>query len=275
MLPASRPANSALKAIRCGRGLGDSIYLQSVARHLVETRGIRLEVRSDYPDVFRPLGNSVVVTPFSREGIQIMAHYSMRKNLQGTTQFQDCCGAAGITEPVKFFLDWPRGSGPYVDKVLAPGRPVVCVQLPRYPMGREDGYGLDLLPDCKAIQRLIDGLQGKATLVQIGAGQQLFRFKGIDIDLANQTTVAEMLDVASVATGFLGYCSFILPLAESLDKPVMLVWSRKGLKSGNPFISSVTPAKLLHKETSMTVLDNATDEQQALALEKLKKAIGL
>lgn len=250
-----------MKSIRCGRGLGDSIYLQSVVRHLVRTRKMRLRVMSDWPDVFLPLGDAVEVAPFSRQGVSITAHYSMRKSQKGTTQFEDCCRAAGIVEPVEMKLDWPAPSGRLVDEVRAPGKPIVCVQMARNPMGRTDGFGRELLPDCNAIQRVIDALRAVATIVQIGAGTPLFRFSGVDVDLGNRTTVRELIDVAAIADGFLGYCSFLLPLAESLDKPALLVWSSKGLKSGNPWVAQVTPGKLLHKRTSTWIRDDAGHEQ--------------
>lgn len=260
-----------MKSIRCGRGLGDSLYLQSVVRHLVRRDGVRLQVLSDWPDVFSPLGDSVEVVPFRREKVGIVAHYVMRKHVEGTTQFEDCCHAAGIREKVELRLDWPAACGALVERLQAHGKPIVCVQLPRAPMNRDDGFGMELLPDCLAIQRLIDELQGVATVVQIGAGEPLYPLRGITEDLANRTSVRELIDVASVAAGFIGYCSFLLPLAESLDKPALLVWSRRGLESGTPFIRAITPRKLLHKHTSMWLMDDARSERVKDTLDEFRR----
>lgn len=262
-----------MKSIRCGRGLGDSIYLQSVVRHLA--RAEQIEVCSDWPDVFLPLGDRVKVVPFRRSLVTISAHYVARKTVEGTTQFQDCCIAAGISEPVELRLDWPRPAGGLVDRIRQRGRPVVCVQMPRHPMGRTDGYGMELLPDCAMIQRMIDELAGHVTLVQIGAGEPLFPFKGIDIDLANRTTVRDLIDVVATSSGVLGYCSFALPLAESLGKPAVFVWSSRGLASATPFISQVTPRKLLHKPTSMWIMDDARRQRVADTLDEFQRLIGV
>ena len=81
----------------------------------------------------------------------------------------------------------------------------------------------------------IDALKGMAFLIQIGSGEPLFRFTGIDLDLTDQTSVCDVLDLASVADALLGYCSFFVPLAESFRKPALLVWSRAGLKSPQEF----------------------------------------
>lgn len=244
-----------MKSIRGGMGLGDALYVQAVARHIVK-RGERLKVHTAWPDVFRPLGSMVETAPFTRAGIQYLAHYSLRKGVVGTTQFQDCCIQAGIRDPVELKLDWQRTSDALTGRLLSYGKPIVCVQLPRAPMGRTDGFGKELLPDCRVIQRAIDALKGRALLVQIGSGKPVFEFSGIDVDLSNRTTVCELLDVATVAHGFLGYVSFLVPLAESLDKPALLVWSRKGTKASHEYVRRITPQKVLHKPTSRHVFDD-------------------
>lgn len=234
-------------------GLGDSLYLQSVARHLVK-RGEQLEVCSEWPDVFKPLG--VKVSPFSRMNIQILAHYSMRKGHLGTTQFEDCCLQAGIREPVELKLDWQPKNFTLIAQLRKSWKQILVVQLPRAPMGRTDGFGRELLPDCRVIQSAIDRLKDRAFVVQVGHGDPLYRFKGIDLDLANQTSVSDLLDVAYAADGFLGYCSFLVPLAESFSKPAVLVWSRKGLVSRQPFISRIRPEKVLHRKSSRWLVDD-------------------
>ena len=245
-----------MKTIRGGKGLGDALYVQAVARHLVK-QGQEIRAATSYPDVFRPLGIECI--PFTRQGIQILAHYSLRKG-QPTGQFEDCCIQAGIQEPVELKLDWQVQDRALTDRLLSHGKPVVMVQLPRSPMGRIDGFGAELLPDCRQIQRAIDRLQGKALLVQVGAGRPLFRFSGIDVDLANETTVSQLLDVALVSFGAIGYVSFILPLCESLDKRVLLVWSRKGLKSQTRYVRQITPAKVIHRNDLATVVTDAIDD---------------
>jgi hypothetical protein len=249
------------KTIRSGMGLGDSLYLQSVCRYFVKKKRQRLKVASAWPDVFRPLGDMVDVIPFTRAGIDILAHYSMRKSIKETTQFQDCCFQAGIHDPVELKLDWTVTSTRLIDELKAYGKPIVLVQLPRNPMGRVDGFGKELMPDCTVIQRIIDSLKDRALIVQVGAGQPLFEFTGIDVDLSNKTSVCDLLDIASAADGFLGYCSFMVPLAESFGKPALFVWSSRGLRVVEPFIARITPAKILHARTSQFVIDDWDEEK--------------
>jgi hypothetical protein len=250
-------------------GLGDALYVQSVARHLIETGGERLRVHTAWPDVFRPLGESVELVKFSRTGVQIIAHYPRRKSIPETTQFEDCCVSAGIRGPVDLRLDWKATNHELIGRLQEPGRPIVFVQLPRAPMGRKDGFGSELLPDCAAIQIAIDRLKERALIVQIGSGKALHRFEGIDIDLANQTSVSDLLDAATVADGFLGYVSFIVPLAESLSKRALLIWSRRGLRSPTLYVRQITPSKVLHKQTCRHVLDDAGAEAIEAAADAL------
>lgn len=254
-------------SIRSGMGLGDSLYLQSVARHLV-MQGHLVEVCSKWPDVFLPLGDWVTVSPFRRDRIDRLAHYSQRKD-QKTDQFVDCCLQAGIKEPVDLRLDWTIRNRALVDRVKAHGKPIVLVQLPREPMDRKDGYGRDLLPDCRVIQRAIDALHGHALIVQVGSGAPLYRFERIDMDFAGMTSVSDLLDLAFACDAMLGYVSFFVPLAESFCKPALFVWSRRGLSSKTDYIRTITPAKILHLVSSRHAFDDCSAdvvEQAARAL---------
>ena len=259
-------------SIRSGKGLGDSLYLQGVARHLVEN-GARLEVCTSWPDVFRPLAGKVKISPFRRDRVDRVAHYVSRKRVPDTDQFTDCCISAGVMEKVEFRLDWQLVNPAWVDRLLR--RPVILVQLPRAPMDRRDGYGMELLPDCGTIQRAIDALRARdAFIVQIGRGASLYSFHGIDLDLANATSVADAIDLAWLCDGVLGYCSFIAPLAECLSKPALLVWSRRGLRSSNEFIRQIVPAKIFNKPTSRALMDDCTSEELEKAVNALLEQVG-
>jgi hypothetical protein len=244
-----------LKVIRCGRGLGDSIYLESVVRHLIEKTGKQYIVCSDWPDVFKPLGDKVRVIPFTRQGVTILAHYASRKGVPHTTQFQDCCINAGITGKVDLRLDWKP------ETVLETDKPYLVVGLARNPMGRTDGFGAEILPDCKVIQKVIDLHRNTHQIVLVGAGQSLYDFEGIDIDLSNKTSVSELLDVVYGSAGVIGYCSFILAAAEAMHKPAFMVWSRKGLDSGTEYIRQIKPEKIIEYKTTKYIIDDCSEQE--------------
>lgn len=262
-------------SIRSGKGLGDSLYLQGIARHLV-AQGIHPEVCTGWPDVFRPLAGKVTVSPFRRDRVDRVAHYINRKAVRGSDQFRDCCIAASVSDAIEFKLDWTPVNPLWRDILRRNARgPVVVVQLPRAPMDRRDGYGMELLPDCRTIQRAIDALTERgAFIVQIGKGAPLYNFQRVDLDLANNTNVADAIDVVHEADAVLGYCSFIAPLAECLGKPALLVWSRAGLKSTNPFIRQIVPEKIFNRPaTSRALMDDCTEDELRAAVNALLEQV--
>lgn len=262
-------------SIRGGSGLGDALYVQAVARHLVN-QGRRVEacVHAKWSPAFRPLGDKVTVSPFRRDRIDVLAHYSMRRRDRETDQFQDCCISAGVGTDVELRLDWKAPQSPLVERLKACRRPIVLLQLPRLPMDRRDGYGNELLPEFGVLQHAIDHLKRRgAVIVQVGAGEALHRFEGVDLDLANATSVAELIDVASIADACLGYVSFLVPLSESLGKPALFVWSRRGLRSKNEIIAWLTPRKVLHGPLARAVVDDCGEQELTGAVDALCRQI--
>lgn len=258
-------------SVRGGNGLGDAIYIQSIARWFL-SKGHTVEVCTRWPDVFSQL--DVTISDFRRDRITNLAHYTARKGTPGTSQFTDCCLQAGIRDPVPLELRWTPTSERFTEQLRSSGKPVIAVSLPRRPMGRTDGFGAEILPDCKALQAAIDAIAGRAVVVMVGAGAPLHKLRGIDIDLVDKTSVAELLDVATVCDGFLGYCSFLVPLAEAQDKPALFVWSRRGLTSQNKFVRNITPQKVLHRAKSRHVVDDFATDRISAAVDSLLVARG-
>jgi hypothetical protein len=261
--------------MRGGSGLGDSLYLQSVARHFVR-KGRDVEVHSNWPDVFRPLADRVTVEPFSRVEVDRISHYTQGKNNRHTSQWQDCCHRAGIGLDTELRLDWTAADAALVRKVRQGGRPVIAVLIPRQPMDRHDGFGRELLPDCGIIQRVIDHVGARAKFVQVGKGDALHQFGGIDLDLKNATTVSGMIDAVNAADAVLGYVSFLVPLAESLGKPGLMVWSRRGLASEIDYVRTITPQKIIHRRDLLdAVFDDAPPQELQKATDALLGKIGV
>ena len=248
------------KTIRCGRGLGDALYLQGVVRHLVNS-GMKLHVMTDWPQVFTPLKDKIELHPFTRERIDIVAHYTLRKPFRDTTQFKDCCLQAGITEDVEFKLDWTPTKTDLINKVKsqANGKPIMLVEMVREPMNRADGFAMELLPKYEVMQKVYDMIRKDYFTVLVGQGTAKYVYSDIDLDLRGQTDVEDLINVAYISDKLFGYCSFFVPLAESLDKQAMFVWANKGLNSVEQFIRTITPSKILHKQSSHFVIDHWDD----------------
>lgn len=242
-----------MRTARCGAGLGDSLYLQGVLR--VMSKDEHMVAMTDYPDVFSQLEN-VTTKPFIREGIEVVAHYNKRKHVVGTSQWQDCCIAAGLPPDTPFILDWKLQNKRLVKQLRSLGKPILVVETLRTPMGRSDNFGRELLPDGRLFQRILDRARDKYAIVQIGSGKDLYPFKNVDLNLTNCTSVADLIDVAMLSDRMLGYCSFFVPLAESLSRSALFVWTSAGLNSGQQFIRAIRPEKVLHSPDSKYIVDD-------------------
>ncbi len=246
-----------LKRIRGGSGLGDSIYLQSLVRHLAKTTNHQIEACSNYPDVFSQLPPSVSVVPFNKhaQGL-IHAVYSMRKSVNTTDQFQDMCIQAGIQGQVDLKLDWKIRNQELVDSIRLKAREqrIVFAGMIRSPMARDgiDNFGAELLPLFRAVDEMVDRFRD-CFIVECGSGKRLHDIKP-DLDLTNRTSISDLLDVASICDEFCGQCSFVIPLAESFDKPYTIVFARAGFESRTEFIRRITPEKVFHKKHLGTAL---------------------
>jgi hypothetical protein len=137
---------------------------------------------------------------------------------------------------------------------MARGKPIIMVNGGRPPMNRTDGYGFEMLPRREAFDTALAALEGCFT-VEVGQGVELYPLTA-DVDLNGRTTAADLLDIASVASGLVGQCSFMIPLAEALDKPLMVVWAAKGLVSKTLYIQQCRPEKILSKPSSRWVMDD-------------------
>jgi hypothetical protein len=261
-------------SVRGGSGLGDAIYVQSVARYLIE-QGYMAEVCSAWTDVFLPLGQRVRVSKFRRDRIDRVAHYSSRRGVTNTTQWEDVCISAAIPTSTPLRLDWDSVNSKIVLRVLhaAAGRPLVLFGMPRAPFARTDGYGKELLPAKLAMQAVLSELSD-AYVVQVGTGNPLYDLNGFHLDLVNRTSVKELIDLAYVCSGVAGQPSYLIPLAESLDLNGLMIWSRRAEKSKHEPVRQITPHKIIHRKDLISAFyDDCGDAELETAVETLCRQI--
>jgi hypothetical protein len=256
-----------VKRVRGGSGLGDSLYVRPICDELIR-RGEQITVLTNYAEVF--LGSGATVVPFGRENIQVLAHYVAGKSNLETNQWQDVCDAAKIETPMCF--DWKVQNPELVQGIMerAAGRPIILAHGGRKPMGRMDGFAMDLLPERAAFDVALGAL-GDCMTVAIGGLTGLEYSMAVELDLTGQTSVADLLDLASVAAGVVAQCSFAVPLAECLDKPLLAIWSQRAGHSNQAYIRTITPQKVLSKSTSTFVMDNWDQQRISEAVDAFRK----
>jgi hypothetical protein len=254
--------------IRSGRGLGDSIYLRAVVDHLVGAAH-RVCALSDYPGIFA--GSGASVEPFTREGSMRIAHYSESMPDQSVTQWASILRRAGLPADVPLRIKWTVQNPALVERIRAQaaGRPLILVHGGRVPMERTDGYGADLIPRREAFDCALGAL-GDCYRVRIGKAPHLYPLQ-VDADMNGSTSVADLLDLASVCDGVVAQCSFAVPLAEAFDRPLLAIWAAAGMKSTTTYLRGITPAKVLSKVTSRFAIDNWPAEQIAEAARAFRR----
>lgn len=241
-----------MKRIRGGSGLGDAIYLRPIVEYFLN-QGERVTVCCGYPEVFS--GLDARVEPFDRLNIDVLAHYTAGKRRPGTNQWQDICSSAGVSVPLRF--DWTvKNPGLIQDlRARAAGRPLVIVHGGRTPMARADGFGKELLPKQQAFNVVLAALSD-CFLVQIGKADQVYPLLA-DVSLNGSTSVSDLLDLGASCDAVVGQCSFVIPLAESFDKELLIVWAAEGMSPARHYyISSIKPEKVLSKPSSQFVIDD-------------------
>jgi hypothetical protein len=237
--------------LRGGRGLGDAIYVRPIAEALA-ARGDEITVLTDYPDVF--MGAGVTPRPFERVRVDVTAHYVGFKDRLGTTMWQDICETAKVAAALR--ISWPARQSDLVRtlRLAARGRPLVLVHGGRMPMGRNDGFGAEMLPRAEAFNAVLHALRD-CYLVQIGKAPQVYALRA-DVSLNGSTGIADLMDLGQACDGVVAQCSFAVPLAEVFSKPLLAVWARAGLSSRERFIRTVTPQKVLSMPTDRYVMDD-------------------
>lgn len=244
------------KVIRGGSGIGDSLYVRGVVEWLLQNKKGSYTVRTDYPDLFR--GLDVEFTPFGRQNVDILAHYSKRK-AQHTNQWEDVCIESGIPyHPLSF--SWKTKK--YFDE------PYVLIASPRIPMGRNDGFGEEILPDMEVFQDTVKKIKLKRILI---GEKPLFPIE-CDLDLTGKTSLHDLMDLGNGASGLVGQCSFIIPLGEGFDKPVLVVWSHRVFNSDHYYVQRINPRKILSGRKSTYLYDDWDEPKREEVIQAFNKA---
>ena len=246
-------------SVRGGAGLGDAIYVQSVARYWVG-QGRKVEVCTHWSEVFSPIKDYCRFSPFRRDNISSFAHYYSRRGVRGTTQWEDVCVTAGIPKTTELLLDWVPACHASLEVIKRAGcRKIALVGMPRAPFDRKDRFGNELLPKPDGFRRVVDRVRQDMFTVMVGRGTSEYDVD-VDLNMVNLTSVTDLIDFASVADLLVGQPSYMIPLAESLDKKSLIVWSRRAHRSKHEVVRQITPEKIIHRKDLVTsVYDDASE----------------
>lgn len=242
--------------LRAAKGLGDALHLRAVALHLIE-RGHRVTVYSDWADVLCDL--PIAVAPLARSVPDARTVcYSLSRPLDpGADKFVMSCRKAGIEEPVELRINWRVRNEGLVRSVRkrAGGRRVLVYQ----PQRRTHSALEDIVsPQHDAFR---EHLAGRSDAFRVRVGRTPFVHGGMelpcDLDLVDQMSVSDAIDLGAAADEFFCEPCYLLVLGEALRKPVTCMFSARAMREQGK-ARNYTPDRFLHRRESVAIFDEAT-----------------
>jgi len=232
-------------------GLGDSIYNYMVCKYY-KSKGHDVTIETKFPDIFSNLG--IKTTSNRIFNPDIGCSYIMRKKYRNSNQYQDVLYFAKVEGncPLKMDRKW-EPDGVYTSDFLGETKAPICLVSDLY---RSSGVRnrSTLVPDTDTYNKLISALNGHFITVMIGTGPKIAN--GCKYDLRGKTTVIDLMALAQRSSFCLTQVGALLPICESLNVPVVAILSKGYRYSGESFINSITPKKVICGENSKCYYDD-------------------
>jgi ADP-heptose:LPS heptosyltransferase len=199
--------------IKCHLGLGDAIYSYPVIKELAKKN--RVEVMTNYPDVFEPL--NVKCIPYGANH-DLFLQYTNKRNLK-TTQFQDILSSAKIqvsqriNEKYKPDTDLP-------DKILKSTKKIALVQEPCAAHMDKRNKRMRFAANEKAMQSVIDKMSYTHEFISVGQDEVYSaRMRNVETKYINKLSVKDYLYLCQNADFILTGVGHLLPIAQAFNVP--------------------------------------------------------
>ena len=202
-------------------GFGDTIYMRVVMEWLVKNCHDRLAIMARYPEVFT--GLPVETWDFYRkENIDHFCTYITAKKSE-YTQFQDLL-MRGHLPNIEFTSDLKnrKPSG----KVLV---------IPTYAPMNGVSNAVDMKP------------------MQFEFSKFVTKFHNVEY-LEGKYEFLELVDIFNSASLVIGQVGWIAPMAQMLDVPLILIFTKRAMNSQNRFLRDILPHKIIEKPTTHAVI---------------------
>jgi hypothetical protein len=146
--------------------------------------------------------------------------------------------------------EWVQSS--LCDKVLEQkkDKKLLLFSAAHRPFGRDDGRGDTMIPNWSKFNCLLDYAKANDYyIVQIGRGEVMHKYRQVDYDITNNTSISDIMNLGMVADLGIGQCGFMVPLMEGFKKPYYIILAQKGVDAKHDFfISCLTLEKLFARK---------------------------
>lgn len=253
-------------------GFGDSVYDLAICVELLKQFKV-ISIRTRHPSLFAWM-KGMETERWRKGGENLAIHYAHGRKVPGTCLWQDLLQSAQLDTKIPFEIKWKIHNQPLLDRIKkeAGDKKICIIACPYKPFDRPDNYGLDLRPDWNVFDKIVDYLKGKVFLVRIGKYVREHDTRGCHLDLVGKTSDTDLMDLGEVVDFGFSQNGFLIPLLESRNKPIFVLYSRKGLNSPDPIICNTKPEKILSKQTSGWAID---DHPMPDILSRLKETFHL
>ena len=237
--------------IRGCMGLGDSLYSRRVCEYYIK-EGHQITMETRYPDIFSDLD---MKTSSNRQfNSDVNCSYITRKKYKNTSQYEDVLYFAKITEPWPLIMtrEWEADGG-FAADLLSQIDSRICLVADLY---KSSGVRnrMTLVPDVDGYNKIISALNKEYTTVMIGNGPAMA--EGCEYDLRGKTSITDLMALAQKASFCLTQVGALLPICESFGTRVVSILSRGYRYSGESFINSITPKKVICGDSSRCYYDD-------------------
>lgn len=241
--------------LRTAGGLGDALYIRALLRYINKKD---VFISNGHRSMFDDM-DVIRWTGFKEEANteDINCQYVHRRDMIETNQFEDTFILSGVKyddiPPFNLDMDLSKHHIPIDTKF----KKLCLVKLPSYRSTGDIVKNKDMQPDIRLFQSMIDSTKDIYYYVSVGSeSDKVDSIKGIDCDLTGKTTEKQLLWLASKSDMILTQCGHMLPIAESLDKKVFVLFSHKSINSDNYITRTATPSKVITKGHVAYAYDN-------------------
>lgn len=233
--------------LRGASGLGDAVYMYPVLKYYLE-HGQHIELLTRYNEIYAPLQKyKLILSDRYSKQPEVECRYSPRYPDPSTTTYEDTLFFAGIRENIPLAIEFEKKAIKKLESLK--GHKICVVRTPALPMkGREDAK--ILIPKAEFTQAIITNMSKAGyAIVSVGSRND---FSGkplanVDLDLTDQLDIRQLLTMVSLADCVVTQPSFLLPFAETLNKPCFLLFSGLAMRTPRKFYHQIVPKKIINK----------------------------
>lgn len=209
--------------IRTHLGLGDAVYSYPVVKHLLKNYK-NITVLTKYPVIFKEL--PVKCADISGE-YDLFLRYTDKRHKK-TTQFQDICASAGITEKIPFRLDWKVDFSSefidlYGDRLMQNGKKVCVIKEPCAAHMDKRSGSFRMAPISAKVQEFINKNRNQYFFVSVGQSDKYKqRLNGIDLDLNDKLSLSDFITLVNHCEAVATQIGHLVPLAQAFGKKLTI-----------------------------------------------------